>query len=51
MIWDCIASDALRLMIGLENSRYPLGPSDPTGAWQDGKRVDCKYLPLSHTKP
>lgn len=31
MIWDCIASDALRLMIGLENSRHPLGPSDPTG--------------------
>ena len=19
--------------------------------WQDGKRVHCKYLPLSHTKP
>ena len=20
-------------------------------SWQDGKRVHCKYLPLSHTKP
>ena len=21
-----------------------------SAAWQDGKRVHCKYLPLSHTK-
>ena len=24
---------------------------DMVETWQDGKRVHCKYLPLSHTKP
>ena len=48
--WHALISPINKIANGIDNKKFFAGVFLDL-SWQDGKRVHCKYLPLSHTKP